>query len=424
MPSAFALVDCNNFYVSCERVFNPKLLARPVVVLSNNDGCVISRSEEAKALGIRMGAPLFEVRDIVEAHGVEVFSSNYMLYGDMSRRMMETLHDCERDVETYSIDEAFVELTEASASDLQRKGRALRDKLGKWTGIPASVGIARTKTLAKLAAHIAKKSVRAAGVVNLADARCVREALVRSRVEDVWGIGPRRARTLKALGIESALDLSLTDERRIRRLLGTGGARIVQELRGLSCISLEAGGPQPKKSITVSRSFGRPIESLAQLSEAVAFYVSKAAEKLRRERLAARVLVVFMLTNRFRPETFHSASTLLNLPVPTDLTPELIEHARRGVERAYREGCRYKKAGVMLCDLVPASPVQSGLFDGRDRQRAQRTMRVLDEVNARLGEGTLRYASTGFKHDWRTLFEMRSPRYTTCWNELLTLSVA
>lgn len=417
MPKAFALIDCDNFYVSCERVFDPKLLRRPVVVLSNNDGCIISRSDEAKALGIRMGAPAFEMRAILEAHSVEVLSSNYALYGDMSGRVVNALQMWSPEVEVYSIDEAFLGLPHQPASNLTETGRDIARTVGKWTGLPVSVGIAPTKTLAKLAVHLAKKSVKAHGLVNLVDSLYVEQALGRVPVEEVWGIGRQRAQRLRAAGIDTALDLRGTDASQVRRWLGVAAARIIYELRGESCLPLETC-PRPKKSITSSRSFGRPIESLAELREAVAFHVTRAAEKLRRERLAACVMVVFVMTNRFEPASFFSGSVTADLPVPTDLTPELIGYAREAVGQAYRPGMQFRKAGVLLTDLVSVSPAQAGLFDQVDRERAHRVMRAVDEINALMGRDTLRYAASGLKQNWQMRRERRSPRYTTCWSEL------
>ncbi|HVF51724.1 MAG TPA: DUF4113 domain-containing protein, partial [Pyrinomonadaceae bacterium] len=296
-----------------------------------------------------------------------------------------------------------------------------RATLEKWTGIPASIGIAPTKTLAKLAAHLAKNSRKAGGVVNLVETRYLDAALARTDVADIWGIGPNYARMLREAGIKNALELRAADERWIRVRMGVAGLRILYELRGTSCMPLEVC-PPPKKSLTVSRSFGSPVESLAEIREAVATYVSRAAEKLRRQQLTARVLVVFLATNRFEPSQHYSSSVVVNLPAPTDLTPELIRHALRGVEQGFRSGYQYKKAGVTLVELAPARPSQAGLCSEGDYERARRLMHVLDFVNTRMGPGTLRYATSGFKQRWRTLFAKRSARYTTEWKELLRLT--
>jgi len=415
---ALALVDCDNFYVSCERVFDPGLLGRPVVVLSNNDGCIVSRSDEAKALGIRMGAPVHEERRLVEAHDVRVFSSNYVLYGDMSWRVMQTLSDFAPEVEVYSIDEAFLGLDCSGQREARALGESVRERLKTWTGLPATVGVAATKTLAKIAARVARRSAKAAGVVVLSDARLTEAALARVAARDVWGIGPSRARVLKEAGVETALDLARADERWARRRLGVFGARVVLELRGTPCLPLESC-PRPRHTVTTSRSFGRLVASREELCEAVAHFVRKAAERLRRARLAACVLVVFASTDRYGAGDQYSAAATLRLPVPSDITPELLAHARRGVEQIYREGFLYKKAGVTLLELVPASPAQGGLFDDVDRRRARRVAEAVDRINARHGEETVRYGVAAAGRPWRGKMEKRSPRYTTKWEELL-----
>jgi DNA polymerase V len=414
-----ACVDCNNFYVSCERVFNPKLARAPVVVLSNNDGCVISRSEEAKALGVPMGAPFFSVRSLCEAQGIAVFSSNYALYGDMSRRVMETLERFTPEIDLYSIDEAFLDLSQLTDDALVETGREMRATVLRWTGVPVSVGVAPTKTLAKLGATIAKRSPKSRGVVNLTNARHAEYALARTPVRDVWNIGRHLAKRLTTAGIDTALQLRDADERALSRRMSVGVGRTIFELRGVSCLPLAVCKPT-RKSVVCSRSFGRSVETRAELCESVAFYVSRAAEKLRRDKLAATVLVVFVSTGRFGEDQY-SNSAVLSLPVPTNFTPELIRYARRGVGRIYREGLRYKKAGVMLFGLARASNSQGGLFDKVDRGRADRLMQMLDQVNARMGAETLRYAAAGLRRDWRMLCERRSPCYTTRWDELLIL---
>lgn len=420
---AVALIDCNDFYVSCERVFAPRLKGRPVVVLSNNDGCVISRSREAKEIGLAMGAPLFKVRALLEANGAAVFSSNYELYGDMSRRVMRTLEEFAPRMEVYSIDEAFLDLSGFAGSELAGVGRDIRSQVMRWTGIPVCVGIAATKTLAKLAARVAKRSTKAAGVVNLSGSPHLPHALARTPAGDVWGVGARLTRRLAVEGVETALDLRDADERRMRRIGGVCLQRVVYELRGTPCLPL-ALCPPPRQSVVCSRSFGRPVESLAELGEAVSFHASRAAAWLRRASLTAGVLVVFAATSRFRDEERYDNSVTLTLPRATDYTPELLAHARRGVEMIYRAGCQFKKAGVMLLELVPASPAQSLLFDATDRARAGRLMRTLDYVNRRMGHRVLRYAATGLRRDWQMLSEHRSPRCTTRWNELLLLLLA
>lgn len=417
MPSVFALVDCNNFYASCERVFNPKLNGKPIVVLSNNDGCVVARSNEAKALGIGMGVPEFQIRSVLRTHRVQVFSSNYTLYGDLSQRVMETLEQFSPHIEVYSIDEAFLSLLGFARRDLTEYGRQIRRTVKQWTGIPVSVGMAETKTLAKIANRIAKRNPATGGVCDLL-ACPDREALLEGvAVEDVWGIGPNYARLLNQHGLTTALQLRQADDQWIRKHLGIVGVRLVYELRGHSCLDLDEC-PAPKQGITCSRAFGRSVCTLADMEEAVSSYVSRAAEKLRGEGLAATVLTVFLMTNAFTDEPQYRNSVTCSLPVGTDTTSELIRVALKGLRSIYRDGYRYKKAGVMCTALVPASQVQPDLFDHQDRPRSKRLMAALDAVNDRWGAGTLEYASSGLTKTWKTQFHRRSPAYTTDWNEL------
>lgn len=417
MPSVFALVDCNNFYASCERVFNPKLNGKPIVVLSNNDGCVVARSNEAKALGIGMGVPEFQIRSVLRTHRVQVFSSNYTLYGDLSQRIMETLEQFSPHIEVYSIDEAFLSLLGFARRDLTEYGRQIRRTVKQWTGIPVSVGMAETKTLAKIANRIAKRNPATGGVCDLL-ACPDREALLEGvAVEDVWGIGPNYARLLNQHGLTTALQLRQADDQWIRKHLGIVGVRLVYELRGHSCLDLDEC-PAPKQGITCSRAFGRSVCTLADMEESVSSYVSRAAEKLRGEGLAATVLTVFLMTNAFTDEPQYRNSVTCSLPVGTDTTSELIRVALKGLRSIYRDGYRYKKAGVMCTALVSASQVQPDLFDHQDRPRSKRLMAALDAVNDRWGAGTLEYASSGLTKTWKTQFHRRSPAYTTDWNEL------
>ncbi len=418
MSPIFALADCNNFYASCERVFNPRLIGKPVIVLSNNDGCVVARSNEAKALGIAMGIPEFQIRTLIRRHQVEVFSSNYALYGDMSQRVMETLGQFCPEIEVYSIDEAFMDLSGFVQRNLAEYGQTIRATVRRWTGIPVSVGIAETKTLAKVANHVAKRSGVSAGVFDLTTAPNREDILRGFPVEEVWGVGPRTAQILKAQGIGTAYQLREADEPWIRKRFGVVGLRTVRELRGLSCLSLE-DCPPPKQGITVSRSFGRPVETLAEMREAVATYLTRAAEKLRQEGLAVSVLTVFLQTNQFKDEPqYHNACTL-TLPVATSVTSELLHTALRGITTIYRGGFRYKKAGVMLTGLMPASQVQTDLFDSQNRARSQSLMRAVDRLNDRMGEGTVQYGAVGLSPRWKAKFARRSPAYTTRWEEVV-----
>lgn len=417
MPPIFALVDCNNFYASCERVFNPKLNGQPIVVLSNNDGCVVARSNEAKALGIGMGVPEFQIRPLLRAHQVHVFSSNYTLYGDMSQRVMETLEQFCPDLEVYSIDEAFLSMVGFERRDLTEYGRQIRRTVKQWTGIPVSVGIAETKTLAKIANRVAKRTPDTGGVFDLLACPDRNALLDRVAVEDVWGIGRNHAHMLKQHGITTAFQLRGVDDQWIRKRMGIVGFRLVMELRGVSCMDLEQC-PAPKQSLTCSRAFGTLINTLEEMEEAISVYTSRVAEKLRREQLAATVLTVCLTTNEFREGPQYSNSLTLNLPVVTDSTSELIGCALQGIRAIYRDGYLYKKAGVMLTGLVPASQLQADLFDSKDRWKSNRLMSALDSINNRWGAGTLHYASSGITKAWKTQFHRRSPAYTTDWNEL------
>ena len=417
MPPVFALVDCNNFYASCERLFNPKLASQPIVVLSNNDGCVVARSNEAKALGIAMGVPEFQIRPLLREHRVQVFSSNYALYGDLSQRVMETLEQFSPDLQVYSIDEAFLSVSGFTSRNLTEYGRIVRTTVKRWTGIPVSVGIAETKTLAKIANRVAKRTADTDGVFDLLTCSDRDTLLGTVAVAEVWGIGPSYARLLTQHGITTALQLRQADEHWIRRHMGIVGGRLVAELRGHSCFALEEC-PPPKQGITCSRSFGRSVCTLAEMEEAVSSYVSRAAKKLRGEGLAATVLTIFIMTNAFTDEPQYRNSVTCELPVGTDTTSELIRAALKGLRSIYRDGYRYKKAGVMCTALVPAGQVQPDLFDRQDRPKSKRLMAALDAINDRWGAGTLDYASSGLTKAWQTQCHRRSPAYTTDWDAL------
>jgi DNA polymerase V len=409
----FALVDCNNFYVSCERVFDPALEGRPVVALSNNDGCVIARSGEAKALGIPMGAPLFQVRPLIRKHGVLVYSSNYALYGDMSGRVMASLAEFAPDVEVYSIDEAFLDLAGAGRGGAARLGREIRAKIHRWTGIPVSIGIARTKTLAKLAAGIAKES--RSGVFAFPEA----ETLARTGVGEVWGIGRRHGAMLKASGILTALDLRRVPPAWARKRMGLGGARTVLELGGRACLDLETQPPQ-KKTTTVSRSFAYPVEDRGALGDAVSVFAARAAAKLRPRRLLSGGVTVFIHTNRFaeKGRQYHNAATRALSP-PTSHTGDIAGAALSALDQIFRPGLRYKKAGVLLFDLIAEERAPLTLFGGGGNdERGRRLMGAFDDINRKFGRELIRYGSAGAGPGWRTNQAHRSPRYTTRWEDL------
>ena len=406
-----ALIDANNFYVSCERVFNPKLEGKPVVVLSNNDACVVARSNEVKALGVKMGTPLFEMRSLIQEHQIQVFSSNYALYGDLSRRVMEVLGQFTPDIEVYSIDEAFLGL---AGQAYESVSQTIRATVGQWTGIPVSVGVATTKTLAKIANYQAKQQ---GGVCVLQEPEPV---LAQLPVSEVWGIGRRLSQRLEAHGITTALHLQQADLAMIRQLLSIVGVRTVLELRGVSCLPLELC-PPPRKSCCVSRGFGRPVVSLAELKQAIASYGTTAAAKLRRDRRVAQSLQVFITTNRFRPqEPQYANSETLVLPYPTNDSSTLVRAALGATERLYQPGYTYHKAGVMLMDLSDGAICQGCLFgDERSRERAGRLMVAINALNRQFGAGTVCWATEGVQQEWGLRAEMRSPRFTTRWDELV-----
>ena len=417
-PSVIGLVDANNFYVSCERVFAPRLEGKPVVVLSNNDGCVVARSNEVKALGIAMGTPVHEIRALIRQHRIQVYSSNYSLYGDLSARMMTVLGQFAPRVEIYSIDEAFLDLTGFADPALLAYAQVIVQTVRRWLGLPVSIGIGPTKVLAKVANRIAKKQKIAGGVVALLDSNRQAEALAGLDVADLWGIGPRWAAKLRALGIDTALRLRESDPLHLRALFSVVVERLVYELRGIPCLALEDIAP-PKQQIIASRSFGKPVTTLDELQQAVAFHVTRATVKLRRQGSEAQGLQVFISTNPFVPDDpqYHNTGTL-ELPAPTADTGLLIGQAMRGLATIYREGYRYKKAGIMLWSLSSVDRRQGGLFGAGDGERSQRLMQTLDAVNARMGRGTLRFGTEGFQRSWAMRQERRSPAYTTQWSDV------
>jgi DNA polymerase V len=413
----YLMVDCNNFYASCERVFDPSLEGKPVVVLSNNDGCVIARSNEAKALGVAMGEPAYKREDFYAQSGVRVFSSNYALYGDMSARVMRTLGQFCAEAEIYSIDECFLMLRGLDSASLLDTAREIRRTVRKWTGIPVGVGIARTKTLAKVANRLAKKGD---GVRLLENEDDIDRVLQGTEPGDVWGIGRRSARFLAACGVRTSLDLKRRPDDWVRRNLTVTGLRTVLELRQTPCIALE-DAPPPARSLVCSRSFGTRVESLTSLEEAVSAYVQRAGEKLRRKGLVAGAVQVFLETNRFQPGPQYSASRCRTLPAPTSDTLALHAPTLQLLRELHRPGYRYQKAGVVLLDLAPAGHRQLSFLEprGEERTRREALMRVMDRVNTMHGRGTLTLAASGLgKKEWHIRQERRSPHYTTSWAEL------
>lgn len=418
MP-VFALVDCNNFYASCEKLFRPDLKDTPVVVLSNNDGCVVARSREAKLLGIKMGVPVFQIKAEMQRHGILAFSSNYALYADLSSRVMRTLEEMAPRVEVYSIDEAFLDLTGIeSAISLVEFGQQVRERIGHWIGITVCVGIAPTKTLAKLANHAAKKYPATQGVVDLTNPDRQRRLLALVPVDDVWGVGRRLSKRLNALGITTALDLANASPRAIRDQFSVVLERTVRELNGESCIELEEIPPN-KKQIVCSRSFGTKVTQFELLREAVCEYATRATEKLRKEQQQSKVMTVFIRTSPFKDnEPQYSNSASGELLIPSCDTRDFIELASHLLKRIWKDGFRYAKAGVMLSDFYDPGMFQPGLFDDvSTRSNSQQLMSVLDTIN-QSGAGKVFFAGQGTKKDWSMKREHLSPAYTTRWDQL------
>ena len=417
MNKVFALVDCNNFYASCERLFRPELHDKPIVVLSNNDGCIVARSNEAKALGISMGAPYFKTRALINKHQVQVFSSNYSLYGDLSHRVMGVLQDNEPEVEIYSIDEAFISLPCDNRNNLTSYAKSLKAKVEKNVGIPVSVGIAPTKTLAKIANRFAKKNLQSGGVFEITDQGNLDDLLSGVEVGDIWGIGRRSTKKLNRHGIYNALDLKNVDDRWIRQQLTVTGLRTAMELRGIPCIQMESSQPE-KKSIVSSRSFGRPISGLNDLREAISTHVSIGAEKLRKQSSVANGIHVFIYTNRFKTETpQYSGNTMVVLPQASSNTSTMIKYAMKGLERIYKPGYAYNKAGVMLTELVSQDYIQQNLFCG-EKNEHPKLMATMDRINTRWGRSTLQYAAAGLNKAWGMKQAHKSPAYTTNWQDI------
>jgi DNA polymerase V len=403
----FGLADGNNFYCSCERVFDPRLRGVPMVVLSNNDGCVVARSEEAKALGIKMGVPVFQIQGLIRQQGVHVFSSNYTLYGDMSARMMQVLASCVPGTEVYSIDECFLDFT--GVADAEARACEARSKVMQWTGLPICVGIATTKTLAKAANKLAKKEP--SGVVRITP-EDREEWLAKLPVEKVWGIGRQHTKRLAARGVTTALDLSNTDTSWVRATMGVVGERLVRELRGTSCLAIEEIAPK-KKNICCAKGFGHPLSAFEDIARALACYVEIVAHKLRSEKQVATVMQVFLLTNPFRTDQpQHNPQLTVTLPEATDYTPALMATAHTLLGKIWRDGHLYRKVGVMLMELREAA--QRELFTGMANAEAKsRLQSVVDSL-----EGRVRWASMGFVQEWKTRAEMKTRRFTTQWDEL------
>jgi DNA polymerase V len=421
-----AIVDCNNFYCSCERLFKPHLDRKPVVVLSNNDGCIISRSDEAKKLGVQMAGPYFLAKPLIEKHNISVFSSNYNLYGDLSWRVMETLRTIvgKKNVEVYSVDEAFLDLSIFSKEELPAIAKEIKSTVEQWTGIKVSVGIAPTKVLAKLANRFSKKEKEKTGCVVILDTEeKIIEALRQTSVADLWGVGHQYAKKLQEMwGIYDALQLRNVSEMFAKTNLGgVVGARLIRELRAETSKEMEEE-LSSKKMIATTRMFGSPVGDIASIKEAVATYTSRAAEKLRRQHSAAKVISVFVVakeqdhTTNFRMKNTNSRQ--IELPSATSFTNELIKPAVQMIDQLFEKGKLYKKAGVMLSGIVPDESIQGNLFREDNKNCERRLMDMIDNVNFSQRDDVLKFAASGTTRDWKMRQELRSGRYTTRWNEL------
>lgn len=428
----FVLADCNNFFVSCERVFNPKLVGKPVVVLSSNDACVIARSNEAKKLGIAMGQPAYQCKDIFRKHKVIVYSANFALYGDMSSRIMQTLTEYSTDIEVYSVDEAFLHfpglLKEYTTIDQEREyytkyAHFVKQKVRQKIGIPISIGLGPTKTLAKIANHIAKKNSEYNGVFDITQHPDSDAILQKIDVSDIWGIGYRYAKLLYNHNIKNAYQLTNCSDTWIRKQLTINGLKTALELRGQSCLDLQ-DVPDPKKSITVSRMFGKNVTELQELKEGIAYHCSIAAEKLRSQQVIAGVVTVFVcFTNYYDSQRFYNSHTI-QLPIPTAYTPTIIASAHACLEKLFKKGLIYKKVGIILDDFYAANFIQMNTFCALpDVPKQTEIMKTVDTINRKLGKNKVFFAAIGINQKWHTKRVFKSPAYTTNWNELLTIKI-
>ncbi|MGI8811276.1 MAG: Y-family DNA polymerase [Pyrinomonadaceae bacterium] len=417
---AIALIDCNNFYVSCERLFQPKLRNKPIVVLSNNDGCVVSRSQEAKDIGIKMGVPVFKIKEQVKKHDIKVYSSNYTLYGDVSSRVHDAIGHFSNEIENYSIDEAFAVLeVNRYSKPLFNSGVEIRNAVKAWTGIPTSIGIGPTKTLAKIGSKIAKKSVE--GVFDITDAAVQEEVLAKTDLVDIWGINVRTAKKLFELGITNALQLRNLDLRVARKVLTVVGSRLVEELRGNSSIALEMLTPL-KKTICCSRSFGGEVKTLTEMSEAIITYTSTAAEKMRRQQLVTNAIQIFTETNRFKETGRYSNSATIKIS-PTDSTRELVGHALSVLRHIYKAGFGYRKSGVILLGLQPKVSESRRLFNDGRYIKDRHLMTAIDGLNQKYGRQTVRFGiPIKREKSWQMNRHHLSPSYTTNSNDILRIT--
>ena len=414
-----ALIDCNSFYVSCERLFNPKIKNIPVVVLSNNDGCVISRSTEAKKLGIKMGEPYFKVKELVRKNNVQIFSSNYSLYGDLSRRVMKVLKGFSDKIEIYSIDEAFIDLSHIKDENIEDYGKRIRERVLKWTGIPTSVGISCTKTLSKVANHVAKKNKT--GVIFLKDN--IDDVLKNFDISDIWGVGRQLSKLYIKNGINNAYKLKNISNSWVKKSTNVLGAKTVMELRGIPCINLETEETK-RKSCCVSRSFGRKVESLDKLKESITTHCLNAAEKIRNDNQTTRSITVFIRTSPFdKNRKYYSNSLTIDLPVATNNSLELVKVAIEGLKKIYKYGYFYQKAGVILSKLSEAGEKNLNLLTPILENKSQTLMKAIDVTNAKYGRNVISVAQAGINNSWKMRREHSSKIDTASFDSLPKISI-
>lgn len=422
----FALVDCNNFFVSCERIFRPDLQKKPVIVLSNNDGCAVARSQEVKDFGVPMGAPYFKIENIVKEKGITLFSSNFELYGDISNRVMTLLEEYSSECEIYSIDEAFLNLTDVNKKRLNLIGEDLVRRVKMEVGIPVSVGIGATKTLAKIANEFAKKERRFNSTTNLVNLKEkeLDDILSQIPIGDIWGIGRNRNIFLQSNGIYTAKDFKYTSQPWVRKHLSVMGERTYLELHGVSCFNLDKN-PTPKKGIASTRSFGKYITKYERIEEAVATYTANAIRKLRKQNSLANHITVYIRTNKFKEDKYSSAYTE-SLPAYSNYTPTFIKHAKNALKKIFKPGLKYQKAGVYITGIRQLEDSPLGLFSSlqeKDEEKKRQVMVQLDFLNKKYGREIIRAATQGIDQSWRVKAEMISQRYTTKWNEILEINI-
>ena len=418
MKKWFGLADCNNFYASCERIFNLSVHNLPIVILSNNDGCVISRSQEAKDLGIPMGVPAYKIKDLIVQHNIQVFSSNYTLYGDISARVMNCLNDLCPAVEVYSIDEAFLDLSIIPQNELQDFGINIKHKIAKWTKIPICVGIAPTKSLAKIANRYAKKHYKNVGVFVIDSEEILQKTLKETPIEDVWGIGRKHGKFLKDEGVNTAYDFTQLPENFVQKRFSIVGLRLYKELKGECCLNLTEI-IEKKKIILHSRSFGKYVQSINDLEEAVATFANKCAEKLRSQTSCAGIVSVYIRTNPFSTKPQYYNAITMNFEVPTSSTFDIQQKVLWGLKQIYKQGYDYKKAGVSVMGIVNKNEIQGNLFMPIDDGKSNKISSLMDKLNAKFGKETITFAIQGKNSAWKGNASKISPKYTTVWGDLL-----